>query len=114
MLEDAVQATVNADEGGFQHVACMAKRCSDSDEEEGCPQTFETNSSPVCRTVYEDDDVKHVVVQQAKKTHHPVRTTLAKMIEDKFTTLIDGFGKIILVEWYGHAQGATTATTTTT
>ena len=40
MLEDAIQATVsaNAEDDGFQHVACMAKRASeDSDEEEGFP-----------------------------------------------------------------------------
>ena len=40
MLEDAIQARVsaNAEDDGFQHVACMAKRASeDSDEEEGFP-----------------------------------------------------------------------------
>ena len=34
--------------------------------------TTEKNPSPVCPTVYEDDDVKHVVLQQAKKTHLPI------------------------------------------
>ena len=83
MLEDAIQATVsaNAEYDGFQHVACMAKRANDdSDEEEGFPQTFENNPSPVCSIVYEYNDTKHVVSKQARKTHHPMRTTLAEAL----------------------------------
>ena len=79
MLEDAIQATVSAEDDGFQHVACMATRLNDdSDEEEGFPQSFENSPSPVCPTVHQDNDTKHVVIQQAKKTHHPIRATLAE------------------------------------
>ena len=83
MLEDAIQATVsaNAEDDGFQHVACMAKRLNDdSDESEGFPQTFEKNPSTMCSSVYEDHDTKHMVIMQAKKTHHPIRATLAEAL----------------------------------
>ena len=59
----------------------MAKRLNDDpDEEEGFPRTLDENPSAVCPFVYEDNDTKHVVIQQATKTHHPIRAGLAEAL----------------------------------
>ena len=47
MLEDAIQATVsaNAEDDGFQHVACMAKRLNDDSDEKKASHRLESTRS---------------------------------------------------------------------
>ena len=113
MLEDAIQATVsaNAEDDGFQHVACMAKRAiEDSDEEEGFAQTSEKNPHPLPTKT----STRISVDQAGKQDAPPNADDSSRGTQDKLTRRVDSFGSVILIDRHGSDYPTFTEGTTTT